>query len=336
LLTILVLAGLSYEALMRTRDLSRHSAPGQLVDIGSHRLHIVCSGEGNAEAPVVILESGVGGWSIHWHEVQEQIATFARVCAYDRAGMGWSEMGPTPRDGQQVVNELHTLLANAGEAPPYVLVGASRGGQYARLYAATFVDEVSGLILVDAEPEEMRARSLFAQRAAAQNRGVFSVMGVAARLGIFRLLAALGGEGGDVPVIPCLSWATHLLPEEQRSLYVAVEGQPKCFRAVIAEDAANDAREAQVRAAGTLGNLPLVVLTHGAAAVPPGASTIEGADEYETVWQELQQETAALSTNSVLIVAEESGHDIMLDQPELVVESVRRVIEGNVEGSVTE
>jgi pimeloyl-ACP methyl ester carboxylesterase len=243
--------------------------------------------------------------------------------------MGWSERGPSPRDGQQIANELHTLLQNASIPAPYVLVGASRGGQYVRLYASLFPDEVSGLVLVDAEPEEIRSRSRFAQ-SAAQNQGVFSVMGLAARSGIFRLLGALSGEGGDIPEMPCLPWAMRDLPAELHAAYLAVEGQPQCFQAIIAEDTASDAREAQVRAVGSLGDMPLIVLTHGSAAAPSSASTPEGVAEYEQVWQELQQAMAARSSNGLLIVAEESGHNIMLDQPEVVVESVRRVIEQTV------
>ncbi len=330
ILILLAIAGSTYEALARRSALNSHEAPGQLVDVGGHQLHIVCLGQDDSETPVVILESGVGGWSMHWREAQNQIAEFAQVCAYDRAGMGWSELGPPPRDGRQIANELHTLLGNAGIPAPYVLVGASRGGQYVRLYASMFPDEVSGLVLVDAEPEEMRSRSAFAQRAAAQNQGVFSTMGLATRLGVFRLLGAYSGEGGGVPEMPCLPSMTRHLPAELRPLYFAVEGQPRCTQAIIAEHAAGDAREAQVREAESLGDMPLIVLTHGLSAAPPGASAIEGAAEYEQVWQELQLEMAALSSNSRLIVAEESGHNIMVDQPELVVESVRRVIEGNL------
>lgn len=329
-LLLLAAMGSAYEALARRNALSRHEPPGQLVDVGGHRLHIVCLGQDDPDTPVVLLESGVGGWSMHWHEVQSQIAAFARVCAYDRAGMGWSEPGPSPRDGEQVVSELRTLLTNAGLSAPYVLVGASRGGQYARLYASRYPDEVSGLVLVDAEPEEMRSRSIFARRAAAQNQSVFSVMGLATRLGVFRLLGAFRGEGGGVPEMPCLPSMTPDLPAEIRPLYLAVEGQPRCSQAVLAEHAASDAREAQVGAAGSLGDTPLIVLTHGPSAIPPSASTIEGAAEYEQIWQELQQEMAALSSNARLIVAEESGHNIMVDQPELVAESVRQVMEGNV------
>jgi hypothetical protein len=152
-------------------------------------------------------------------------------------------------------------------------------------------------------------------------------MGLAARFGVFRLLAAWSGESSGVPEMPCLPFATGYLPVDLHPAYLAVEGQPKCFQTVVAEDAASEAREAQVRQAGSLGDKPLIVLTHGRSAVPPGASTTAGAAEYEQVWQKLQQEMATLSSNSLLIVAEESGHNIMADQPEVVVESVRRMVE---------
>lgn len=329
LLAAALLVGMVYESSARRAELRRHPPVGQMVAVGEHQLHLVCAGPETPGSPVVVLESGTGGWSLHWHSVQQQIAAFARVCAYDRAGLGWSEPGPTPRDGAQIIEELHTLLTNAGEPGPYLLVGASRGGQYVRLFAATYPDETVGLVLVDAEPEEMRNRSEFAQTAAAQNRSVFTLMGLAARLGIFRLLT--GGDASNVPEMPCLPSALATLPVELRAPYLAVEGQPRCFASVAAEEAASLDREAQVRDAGDLGNLPLIVLTHGASTLPPNAATIAGAADYERIWQELQQDLAALSSQSELIVAEESGHNIMWDQPELVVEAVRRLIDRHAE-----
>lgn len=334
LLLVLVLAalGFAYEAASRRSALSAHAPPGALVDVGGHRLHIVCAGPESTDLPTVVLESGVGGWSVQWHAVQNQVGVFARVCAYDRAGMGWSEPGPEPRDGRQIAGELHTLLTNAEVPGPYVLVGASRGGQYVRIFADMFPADTAGLVLVDAEPEDIRARSSFAQALAAQNQSTFSGMGLAARLGIFRLLGAFNpetataGQAGGVPTLPCLPSAVSYLPSDLHAAYLAVEGQPHCFATVVAEDAASEAREAQARASASPAELPVVVLTHGAATLPPGAGTVAGAAEYERTWQELQRELAAKFPNGVLLVAENSGHDIMVDQPELVVASVRRVL----------
>src|SRR6202011_3609510 len=122
------------------------AAPGQLVDLGGWRLHLNCSGLVGASQPTVILEAGAGSFSVDWSLVQPEVARFARVCSYDRAGLGWSDLGPRPRTLRQVVWELHTLLEKAGVPPPYVLVGHSYGGILARLYAFTYPSELGGIV----------------------------------------------------------------------------------------------------------------------------------------------------------------------------------------------
>ena len=110
--------------------------PGQLVDVGGYKMHIDCTGQGS---PTVILESGLGDTYISWHKVQPQIAQFARVCSYDRAGLGYSDSSPRPRTSRIFAEELHTLLHNAGiSGPPYILVGHSMGGFDVRLYASLY------------------------------------------------------------------------------------------------------------------------------------------------------------------------------------------------------
>src|SRR6266571_4805793 len=124
--------------------------PGRLVDIGGWRLHLNCTGESSASGPTVILEAGIGDFSVEWSLVQPGIATFAHVCSYDRAGDGWSDLGPHPRTMHQIVYELHTLLDKANVKPPFVLVGHSYGGWLVRLYASTYPADVAGMVLVEA------------------------------------------------------------------------------------------------------------------------------------------------------------------------------------------
>lgn len=124
--------------------------PGKLINVGGWRLHLNCTGESHASQPTVILEAGSGDFSVEWSLVQPGVAKFARVCSYDRAGDGWSEIGPHPRTMRQIVYELHTLLDKAGVKPPLVLVGHSYGGWLVRLYATTYATEVAGMVLVEA------------------------------------------------------------------------------------------------------------------------------------------------------------------------------------------
>src|SRR5215213_1289756 len=167
LLIGLAVIGASYEAIMAAGDATRYPPPGQLVDVGGYRLHLHCVGEGS---PTVIMEAGGAGNVLHWMLVQPAIAQSTRVCAYDRAGMGWSEPGPLPRTPQQIVAELHTLLTNAGIPGPSILVGHSIGGKYVRLYARQYPQDVAGMVLVDARHEDADAAMTPAMRADDRSR----------------------------------------------------------------------------------------------------------------------------------------------------------------------
>jgi pimeloyl-ACP methyl ester carboxylesterase len=122
-----------------------------LVDVGGYMMHINCIGQAS---PTIILEAGMGDFSLIWAYVQPEVARFTRVCSYDRAGYGWSETSPFPRTANTMMEELHTLLANANIQGPYVLVGHSMGGMLVRAYAHNYPDEVAGMVLVDSAHEE--------------------------------------------------------------------------------------------------------------------------------------------------------------------------------------
>jgi pimeloyl-ACP methyl ester carboxylesterase len=155
-LLTLALIGVIYQAIATQIYQRTYSPPGEMVDAGTHNLHINCLGEGS---PTVILEAANLGMSAHWVRVQQQVAQATRVCAYDRAGLGWSERGPEPRDARQISSELHTLLKGADTDGPYVLAGHSYGGLYARMYAARYPEEVAGVVMVDSSHPEQFTRS---------------------------------------------------------------------------------------------------------------------------------------------------------------------------------
>jgi hypothetical protein len=132
-LIALIVLGVIYQVIATETDRRAYLPSGQLYTVDGHQMHIVCKGEGS---PTVILEAGAGHFSTLWAWVQPAVAQSTRVCAYDRAGYGWSEPGPEPRDAQQIATELHALLDMAEIEPPYVLVGHSLGGIYVRVYNA--------------------------------------------------------------------------------------------------------------------------------------------------------------------------------------------------------
>ena len=151
IMSVLAAGGASAQV---TTDAPPYSAPGKLVDVGGWRLHLNCTGESRLGQPTVILEAGVGDFSVEWSLVQPRVAEFARVCSYDRAGDGWSDLGPHPRTFRQIVYELHTLLSRAAERAPFVLVGHSYGGWLVRLYQSTYPTDVAGMVLVEAGADD--------------------------------------------------------------------------------------------------------------------------------------------------------------------------------------
>jgi pimeloyl-ACP methyl ester carboxylesterase len=294
-LLALAVTGAIYQAIATEVDKRAYPPPGEMVDVGTHSLHIDCAGRGS---PTVILESGLATMSADWANVQPEVAKTTRVCAYDRAGTGWSEPGPEPRDPRQIARELHALLANAGIEGPYVLVGQSFGGLYARMYAEMYPNEVQGMVLVDASHPGMWTRlppevvATLKPPAWQADAMVFLTM-----LGIFRLT---GGKmaGCGLPARQC---------EEEQAYLSSTRHAVTWGQEMYAPD-----RDAQVRATGDLGDLPLVVLSAGdhsrdfASGVSPGART-----RFERAWRDLQGELAALSTDSTHPVVERAGHSTL-------------------------
>jgi pimeloyl-ACP methyl ester carboxylesterase len=321
LLVVLLLgAGYAYQRLTTAVDFRRFPAPGQLVDVGGYRLHIFCLGEGS---PTVIVDAGLGDFSNSWGLVQREIAGFTRICTYDRAGYGWSDPpGPGPRTSRQIAGELHALLEQAGIAGPYVLVGHSFGGLNVRLYASLYPAEVAGVVLVDASHEDQLTRMPAAYtQLERQSAGTLRLVELAAQFGLLRLWGAAAGA-------QALPINMQGLPAAAQAVELAFMAHPAGLAAARGEFQAFEESCAQVRAAGDLGDRPLVVLTAG------NSFDIEALQELGlpadfpfAQLQAMQNELAALSTHSTHLVAEGSGHAIHLEQPDWVVTAIREVVE---------
>ena len=292
-LMVLMLVGYIYEPIAEAADAKAYPPPGQMVDVGGYRLHINCTGEGS---PTVVIESGWGDSSAGWAWVQPEVAKTTRVCTYDRAGMGWSESSPEPRTAREYAKELHTLLANANEPGPYVLVGHSMGGFTILVYAHNYPDEVSGLVLVDSQ-------ALPAANAAwspAPKPGGTSLPSLMARIGVMRLLAGPLGAIQD-------------LPPEAKQAYTAYSVTPRSIQTQWDEFMGMSEGGAQARVVTTLGALPLIVLS---------ARLDDTADHHASQAGFLQ-----LSTNSQQLFAEHSDHNIQLEQPEAAVAAILQMVE---------
>lgn len=178
-------AGATYQTVATEMDERRYPPPGQLVDAGGHWLHLNVMGE-DRDGPTVILEAGgMGGMSSQWAWVQPEIAEFARVVSYDRAGLGWSEPGRQAHDARHISQQLHTALEEAGIGGPYVLVGHSMGGLYARQFAGDYPDEVAGMVLLDSSHPDQGTR-LEAEGLDQQIVQMLTAQTVLARLGGLR------------------------------------------------------------------------------------------------------------------------------------------------------
>lgn len=276
--------------------------PGRLYDVFGHKMHMFCAGQGR---PTVILDAGLGGFSLEWLSVQQKLAGGMRVCSYDRAGYGWSQFGPLPRTTDQISGELHRLLDVARLEPPFVLVGHSFGGYIAQAFARRWPELTAGIVLVDSShPEQARYLPSAARRAETRNAPGVRVQKVA------------------WPVLP-LGY-----PNEVRNIAYYLMGTRKAARTQREELRFMQRSGREVIDAGPVPErLRAVVLSRafevGVDSVLSGHSNDEG---LERTWQSLQSNLGHLyGTDKV--DARFSGHFLHLDQPWLVVESVERLVE---------
>ena len=316
MLVILVLAlvTLAAGAVAKSNLAKQYPAPGQLVDVGGYKMHIYCTGKGS---PTVILGGGSLENSLFWATVQPEVAKFTHVCSYDRAGYGWSEPGPRPRTATTMAEELHTLLVNAHIPGPYVLVGHSLGGLLMRVYTHNYPEEVVELVLVDALHEEQIVRLPEIQKRLLQDG-----------IGQARMLAVLSSTGIMALVPQFVS--NPGLPDDSYAQLKAIATTSGFFETNAAELDVMETSFNEVIALRitSFGDLPLIVLSAGKNGTIASLSDTENQQRWE-VWQALQSEQVALSTESKQILAEESGHMIQLDQPELVIDAIREMVDVN-------
>ena len=285
--------------------------PGQLLDVGGFQMHIHCLGSGS---PTIILDAGGNDFSIFWAPVQARLAEHNRVCSYDRAGLGWSQSSPAPRTTPVIVQELRQLLAAAQIEGPYLLVGHSLGGVHMRQFARLHPDEVVGLALVDSAHEAQIERIAGFAPAIEQARAQFGTLATLSGIGLLALAPEQIPDRG--------------LPAQQAAQYRAVLAARPQFQGMRAETAqmASSLRAASQAAPATLGELPLLVFSRGLPDPLPQMSAAE-AQAYETEWRQLQAELVGLSSRGHQTIASQSGHYIHLDQPQLVVDGLRRLLE---------
>ncbi len=268
--------------------------PGELVQLESHRLHISCIGKGKV---TVIFEAGLGGSSLEWLPIQDRIAYRVQACSYDRAGYGWSDSSPYPRDARQLALEAHSMLNAMGVDGPLLLVGHSFGGFVVRMLARLRADSVMGMILVDSSHEDQFEKLEAAGRKSLMPKGNNFI------------LSALG--------------APENLPENIRRKVKALSSLRRSNATTRAEMSEFRLSASQVKESHQRLEIPLVVLRRG---LNPYAGSVDG-DQKNLLWAELQLSLVNISTRGRAIVAKNSGHHVHIDEPELVVQTIEGLLD---------
>ena len=260
-------------------------ASGRLIDVGGHQLHLDCTGSGS---PTVVLEPGAGGTSASMGWITPVVAKQTRVCVYDRAGRGGSDLADSPQDGAQVAADLHTLLQRGGVPGPYVLAGHSFGGLYVRTFAAQHPDQVAGLVLIDSTASEGPARS--AVPAATDDASYDAI-------GRFATLASLSADVGLARLYGNLIGGS--LPARYEEQLVYDSAQAHTVRSVVEEYLRGGAATQEAASFKDFGDKPLYVLTAGSG--------------NDATWVAHQNASARLSTNSAHHVVGGANHQGLLD-----------------------
>lgn len=317
------LLGMVYQTLGTRRDSKVYPPPGKLVDLGTHRLHVLESGCGG---PTIVLEAGLMSTVLSWNHLQHELARSYRVVSYDRAGLGWSDLGPMPRTADRIVDELHAMLERAAIAPPYVLVGHSFGGLTMPLFAARFPEEIVGMVLVDpVAPAEWNPPSEHDWKLTQIGAKVCRRAALLSRIGIIRFVAFLLTSGLKKPagyLVRLISRGTpadsgsvsspwfSALPDDEKGMAVVFWVQQK-FALTIASQVEN--LPASAARAGELDNFcdkPVVILSAG------------------TAPEHRRKEHAAMAKRLPLgnhVLAGSSDHWIMQEAPDLVISAIDKV-----------
>jgi pimeloyl-ACP methyl ester carboxylesterase len=311
----------TWNAIAIHRFWSHHPAPGRIVDVGGRGMHIDCTGSGT---PVLVLEAGGQNDSSIWRRVQPELSKTTTVCSYDRAGFGWSDDQPGPRDADHIASELHALLAQAGVNGPFVLMGHSIGGLFIRDYAARYPADVAGLIFVDSSTpfQEKNAALVRATPPKTMSDNIIDfiskpwtlnlavVAGTARLLGICRTK----GSADDIEKI-------------QQEQYCRLR------KSSWDEVQLLDQSSQETVNSGPFGAIPILVLSRDTSKGLPSKASESELDRREA-WNQMQENLKKLSTRSQRIVARNSSHFIMMDRRDLVEREVPIFIR-EIRGSVS-
>jgi pimeloyl-ACP methyl ester carboxylesterase len=325
LIPMLPVVGMVYQSMGALIDRKRFIGLGRMVDVGGgRRIYVSDMGEAMVAGPTVIFESGIAATSQNWLRVQQSVAGYTRAVSYDRGGLGWSSACASERTPTNIAGELHELLQLAGIPGPYVLVGHSFGGLVVRRYAALYPDDVAGVVLVDPMRIEEWPPVNESQRALL-NRGIrMAGFGIpVARFGLARLattsllcrsgrasraFSRAAGNGG-IHVMQRITCEVGKMPREVWPIVASHWASPTYYRGLAAHLQAVPATVSEMHTSEAMDGVPVVLLT-------PGTAEPLCSDRLSRIATEVRQ-----------VIAERSGHWVHLDEPELVLETIRSMVE---------
>lgn len=321
LVAVAAAASTTFNVIAHERFVAHHPAPGQIYVVNSYKMHLWCAGEGS---PTIILEAGAGDDSLVWGKVKPGLSKTTRVCSYDRAGTGWSEPQPGPRDSDHIVEQLHGLLQAADITGPIILMGHSIAGMHMRGYVTRYPQNVQGIVFVDGStpmqqdhfPQELRAkmpRLIWTQ---------ILLGGAALELGVLRVAgqchAGTGPENWEVGDLQGENGCSVNLP--------AATGEYTAFE----QDGVETIHT------GPYGDLPILIFSQDPAnTVDKNMSqslSPQAFAEMNATWNQMQEDLKKLSTRSRRIIAKGSGHYVELYRSDLLLKEVPLFIE-QVRGS---
>ncbi len=305
----LILVGFVYEHISRIYVEKHMPIRGKLIDIGEHKLNLNLKGTGKH---LVVFESGLdAGGSLVWGQVQDEISKTNSTASYDRAGIMWSERGKNPKTGEAIATELHTLLKKANQNGPYLLVGHSIGGYIVRSFVEKYPGEVLGIVLVDASHPEQFKRFPPEVTAISSTPPEWLAKFVNS-IGIVRLFFT----GEQYP---------NTLKTDSINI-INNSYLPASLPAVLEEKKNLEEMAKEAGRINTFGNIPLIVITGISENRRNEYPTKELGLKVEKIWMQMQKELLELSTNSEQMLANRSAHFVQLQQPEVVIEAIRKIL----------
>jgi pimeloyl-ACP methyl ester carboxylesterase len=309
-----------------------YTRPGQLIDVGGFRLNLYCMGSGS---PSVVFDSGWGDWAPAWSKVQPEVARWTRACSYDRGGTGFSDPGPMPRSSLRIAEELRTALHHAGIAGPYILVGSAFGGDNVRTFADLYMDEVAGLVLVDADPDDLEPAAMREEAHRGHAGTPSDLRDCRKAIAEHKPLPAQGSVSGRTQQTCAQQFFFRGLPEAEWSpelnakVLEIAETKVAMYDAYSSEMEETPADETYLQQhSRSFGSRPIRVLTsgnHGVSHLSEKPPDTPKHLKYEQETTLAQARWLALSSNSKQIFVRNSSEYIQFDDPETVINAIREV-----------